>query len=618
MGPSKRMIWVGGNVQVQRLLPFGMLVVCDDGRSGLIRTREIAWDDDGRQHWRERFKAGDQLQAVPLAHSHDQFAELSLRLAQYDPWADLRVRYRQGQIITGVVAETYPDRIMLEIETGVWGLLPYSALPDWFQSNDLENVFWPGDRVYARIESFDLKRRAVQVSLSQAWPQPGAEREQYATAAPTAAFLREVSPDHGVLRQLLDRLLDQMLPRCVLVVDADQPQRAALVTWLQQVGQITLIAASLEAALDLIENEHPDLVFMRLNPVDTHRMLAIRQVHARWPAVQCVLITDWPSVAADLDGSEELAGMGMSLLIEPWSSEDLVQVLATGSAVSGHSNEQVSAGAPETVAAQRTQTMQLLAHERQQFREAATMLQRLAVLGQLSRGLIHDIHHLLSPITFALYDLEIQCKQIEQLADESPGAVEAANVRQARETLALLVQGVRRLTETTRLYSRVTIRDQEQLVYLSMLVEEVVNLVRDTADRAHVHIDVQASPEPLATRTQAGHVRQMLLNIVLNAIQHIAQARSVTSGNIRIWTVQAQRGDSAVLQINVGDDGPGIHRRLWEPVFAMGFTTRPQEHSGMGLYITRSVAEMLGGRVYVAESAVLGGTRCVIELPLKL
>jgi two-component system NtrC family sensor kinase len=70
------------------------------------------------------------------------------------------------------------------------------------------------------------------------------------------------------------------------------------------------------------------------------------------------------------------------------------------------------------------------------------------------------------------------------------------------------------------------------------------------------------------------------------------------------------------IQIRIADDGPGIHRQHFDQVFSLGFTTRRQEGTGLGLYITRGLIESMGGRVCIAESAILVGTSFTIELPL--
>ena len=76
--PTDRML----TVTVRRIIPAGLIVSLPDGREGLIRERELAWDAEARQGWRERYKPGDSLKAVSLNEEDGQRPELSLRLAQ--------------------------------------------------------------------------------------------------------------------------------------------------------------------------------------------------------------------------------------------------------------------------------------------------------------------------------------------------------------------------------------------------------------------------------------------------------------------------------------------------------------------------------------------------------
>jgi len=254
--------------------------------------------------------------------------------------------------------------------------------------------------------------------------------------------------------------------------------------------------------------------------------------------------------------------------------------------------------------------------ERQQFQAHMIQMQRLALLGHLTRALVHEINHRLSPINFTLDHLESHCAAIERLADQSPGEV-AGEVRRARDTLRDLAQAARSLTATARLFGRITSLEQEQILRLDNVAEEVVTLVRDTADRARVTIEILPPPKLVFTRAQATQVQQVLLNIVINAIQQIALLRPGEPGRIQIRLNYSQN-NSKTLRIEVEDDGPGIHQQLWERIFELGFTTRQEAGSGLGLYITRSLVETLGGKVYVTESHVLWGTTLAVELPVSI
>lgn len=262
--------------------------------------------------------------------------------------------------------------------------------------------------------------------------------------------------------------------------------------------------------------------------------------------------------------------------------------------------------ASETIAA-------LLGH--QQLQTQTIEMQRLALLGNLTRALVHEVNHQLSPISFALEDLHYQCNALQKALGQPEAAHELA---QAGKQLTHLSQGVRNLVKTARLFSQVTIKGQSQLLRLDDLVTEAVEMVRDTADRAHVTLQLDPSPSLMVTRAQVAQVQQMLLNLLLNAIQQIASVRPETGGRVRVWLQMKERQQQPMIMIFVEDDGPGIHRGLWERIFELGFTRGREDGSGLGLYITRSLTAALGGRVYVAESYVLWGSTFALELPLMI
>lgn len=255
--------------------------------------------------------------------------------------------------------------------------------------------------------------------------------------------------------------------------------------------------------------------------------------------------------------------------------------------------------------------------ERQQLQDRAAEIQGLMLIGQLSRGLVHEINHQLGFTNLALGNLDEQLARIERLSSDSPELVEE-ELPQVRETLNHLAQSIRSLTGTTKLFGRFTIQRQEELLLLDDVIQEVVELVLDMANLAHVTIEVQPPPKLLFTRVQATRVQQIMVNIVLNAVQQIALVRPREGGRVRIRMGQKHRDQKIMLQVSVEDDGPGVHRRLWGRIFDLAVTTRDEEGSGLGLYITRSLAEALGGHVYVDESHILWGTKFVVELPFKL
>lgn len=261
--------------------------------------------------------------------------------------------------------------------------------------------------------------------------------------------------------------------------------------------------------------------------------------------------------------------------------------------------------------------------ERQSFLQRAGEMQRLALLGQLSRALIHEVNHRLSPVSFALDTLQQQFTSLDRaLADPRPAsglapAELAREFHDAHRSLDHLAQAVRALVHTAKLFGKMTRVEQEAgVTLLSELATEVVDLTQDVAQQHRVKLQVEAPERLTFTRTQTTLVRQVLHNVVLNAIQQIAQWRPKEGGRVRISFEDKGSADERMVCIHVEDDGPGIHRRLWEQIFQLGYTTR-KDGSGLGLHISRSLIESLGGRIYVRASHLHWGSSFCIELPFR-
>lgn len=730
-------------VQVRRLLPFGLLIELADGRRGIVREREIAWDKQRRRNWRTQFRPGDRYPALFLGADQSGQLEFSLRLAENDPWHTITSRYELGALLGGVVTGIQPYGVFVELEPGISGLLHRSRLPAWAQTYPNEELFWPGDRVRVVVELIDPLHRRLGLSLARAWPLRWQHLNDIAPA-PLVSSAASLPTAPGVA-------LDQLLAtrsQAVLVVEDDAVQLEAVASWLRHTGQRVTTAANAEAALEQLARGQPDLVLVDLGLPVSDGITALHTIGAGWPQVRRALMTDWARADEHLARLEELRELGVPLLLKPLLPEDLVQLLAEPPATAARPDLVGVSGAappvefappvaPQPGASQRPLREQL-AHvrrmtgattailfmldpaqrqvsisaasaadpierqalvdliyspvrdvaedrqtikiadagqvvaqvrymrpllnfrsclgvpvnaelaeryalflfspqpevfsavaqeyaqasalmlaallERRRFQLRAVEIQRLALLGQLSRALVHELNHQLSPINFALHDLQEHCTAAEEHAQGTPTGM-LNTLRQARLTLGNLVESVRRLTGTARLFGRMTIQSQPQFYVLSEIAQEVCQLVRDMADRARVRLTVCAAAELTPVPLNAVQVQQILLNIVINAVQQIDLLRPNEGGQV---CVAIDQPTPDRLLITVEDDGPGIHQRYWERIFELGFTTRSAGGSGMGLYVTRSLVEALGGRVYVRESVRMWGTTMAIELPTSV
>jgi signal transduction histidine kinase len=139
-------------------------------------------------------------------------------------------------------------------------------------------------------------------------------------------------------------------------------------------------------------------------------------------------------------------------------------------------------------------------------------------------------------------------------------------------------------------------------VDVAAIVSEVVRIVEPQAtDR--LTLRVHRTDAPLTIRSDAGKIRQILINLVGNAVKYTA------AGAV---DVRLER-DAGVLRVHVQDTGPGIppdqQERIFEPFTQVDSSnTRAVGGSGLGLAICRKLARLLGGDVTVRSEPGVGST----------
>jgi PAS domain S-box-containing protein len=223
---------------------------------------------------------------------------------------------------------------------------------------------------------------------------------------------------------------------------------------------------------------------------------------------------------------------------------------------------------------------------------------RLRALGAMAAGIAHEVSQ---PISAVLLNAHSSLN----LLDAS--AVDLVALRDAVSDI--LSDGQRARDVITRIRGLVK---QSPLrtapVSMNDVVADVVALSRRMMRERKVRLQLGLTsdlPDVVGDRIQ---LQQILLNLVFNAID----AMQAVQDGPRVLAIQSGHADDAVV-VRVKDSGRGISQQHVNHVFTPFFTTK-DEGMGMGLSISRSIAETHGGHLRIAENSSAGMT-FELELP---
>lgn len=252
--------------------------------------------------------------------------------------------------------------------------------------------------------------------------------------------------------------------------------------------------------------------------------------------------------------------------------------------------------------------------ERYAIQESLISSHSFGMMGQISAGLAHEVNNRINALInqAGLIQRYSQALARSARASESPTTV-----------LPLLQKEVEALTGTTdrlyhvaQLFQRLISPQQGSVCNLAVTLPRVVELLSVTARKNKV--DLILEPIPSATQMISANdiaLEQVLINLALNSIQQISE-RHQADGLVLIRSEIPEDQAKYGVRILIADNGPGIHRQLWEQVFELGFSTR-QGGSGIGLFVARSIVESFGGQIAIQESPLLAGTTFAISLQVS-
>jgi signal transduction histidine kinase len=236
--------------------------------------------------------------------------------------------------------------------------------------------------------------------------------------------------------------------------------------------------------------------------------------------------------------------------------------------------------------------------------------EKLASMGRLVGGVLHEVNNPLNAVTNTLPPLEETVAGLAAAAD--PAVAVAAG--EAREMLRVIQRGAARtrtIVEALKSYAR---GDPETMSEVNVLrsLDEALEALRPKlgAGAGPGGIQVVKDIQPgIRVTGFGGQIGQLVSALLTNAVQALAPR-----GHGTIQVRMQRRGEEAILTI--ADDGPGIPADKLPHIFDPFFTTRDVgQGAGLGLSVAHGIAERHGGRIEI-ECPPGGGTTVRVVLPI--
>ncbi|GAB6057446.1 sensor histidine kinase [Desulfonatronum parangueonense] len=241
--------------------------------------------------------------------------------------------------------------------------------------------------------------------------------------------------------------------------------------------------------------------------------------------------------------------------------------------------------------------------ERHLVDEQLLQSQKLASIGQLSAGIAHEINNPLAVIGEEAGWMQDLLKREHFKGVEELGELQ--------DSMREIVQQAGRCRDITHKLLRFARKSDAVIkaVDINKLVEEVIEMREHQAQLNNIEIIRKFEPDIPKVHTDPAQIRQVLLNLINNAMDALGHA-----GTITVSTDMWERGGAV---IRVADNGPGIAKENLGKIFDPFFTTKPPgKGTGLGLSICHGILEKLGAKINVASKVGEGAT-FTIRIPLE-
>jgi two-component system NtrC family sensor kinase len=218
--------------------------------------------------------------------------------------------------------------------------------------------------------------------------------------------------------------------------------------------------------------------------------------------------------------------------------------------------------------------------------------EKLASVGQLTAGIVHDVKNPLAVIKGLAEELH------EEVGIDPSTRAQLTTIRDSASRASTIVTDLLKFArQSTPEMQR---RDMRETIQSSLRLTEYLTR------KGKIEVSVELPDQPVMMAYDAQQIEQVLINLITNAVQAMQHG-----GSLRVNLTKS----GSKIAIAVQDTGTGIPKQNLNRIFDPFFTTKPEgEGTGLGLSVSYGIVSRHGGTIEV-ESELGWGTTFTVFLP---
>jgi two-component system, NtrC family, sensor kinase len=368
----------------------------------------------------------------------------------------------------------------------------------------------------------------------------------------------------------------------VLLVDDESDFRATTAKRLGKRGIDVYQSDSGKKCLETLKKDSDRVVVMDVKMPGMDGIETLDRIKEQFPETEVILLTGHSSAE---DGVEGIKKGAFDYLAKPLEFEHLLEKIRQA-----HDRQR------------RFEEKKQEKEFRTQMEQQMIATERLAALGTLSTGVAHEINNPLAMMR--------ESAGYMRLLLEKKDMTDIPRRKELKRGLDMLEKGIERIRRITHMMLGFVKNKEEMLseTRLKDLIEEALELMAREAKDKDIEFITEMTETDGIIWSDPYQIRQVMVNLLANGVHSIDK-----EGIIKIGLIDTN--DSVIL--TVSDSGQGIPKENIDKIFEPFFSTKsPDKGTGLGLYVSRSIVNKLGGEIIV-RSEMGKGTTFTVTIPKR-